>query len=544
MVHQVLFLGAYLMMFLLTGLIHVFLYGVPFTDSIMLLIYGGIAFIWGVTITQRIVDQRVRRLLLAVVVQLELFFLLQICNYKLFTASVTLKRYCWYAYYLPMIFVPLLLLYIALYLGRPKEKKLSPPWTIPAVIMSLIAVGFLTNDLHFLAFRFLGTEMSPTADRALGPVYYLYVVCAILAVLTAVIIIFRKCRVTVSRRFVWIPAVPLVLGIAWLATNIFRTPLRINGIALWNMGEVLFSMTLGFFESCIRIGLIPANTEYEAIFKELKMPIRITDADGIVRYSSGSRNGITSGEAEVRVGQQEIRGGSVSWAVDITELNELDRQIQETTEQIKARNEYLRTENELKEESTAIAARNRLYDTIAAQVKPQLDEIRFLLNDAEQGDFCAVLKKISVLNVYIKRRSNMMLLCTDSMPEQCPEVSSSELSMAVGESLGWLELMGTVTMLNMAEERTLPIEMITLAYDFFETAIEAVLETVKALTVTVSFPDDGLTIRLMFSGTYPMSVFNDWKKEVLKQYHGHIESDGDETDTVVTLYLRRGGDIQ
>lgn len=536
MLSQILFLLAYVVTFLLLGLLHVLLYGVPFTDSIMLILYGSIAFLWGISIGRRIMDSRIKHLLFAVIGLIELFFLLQICNYKLFTESITLKRYCWYAYYVPMVLIPLLLFYISLSLNRTKEKKLPRLWYLPAVLAVIIAVGFLTNDLHFQAFSFLEPIMLPTAKKTYGPVYYLYVAFISVFAMLSFFIMIQKSKVTVTRRFAWVPVIPLLLGACLLITKIVDTSFRIHGIALWNMGEVFYFMTLGVVESCIRIGLIPANIEYETIFRELNMQARIYDSDGRLCFSSGEEEAYAANE-NMSYERALIQGGAVSWGVDISELIALDKQLREATDQLEARNAILQSENEWKKESSALAARNRLYDTIAGLLKPQMNQIQLLLKEARNGDFAENLKKISVLNAYIKRRGNMTLLLADS-----PVLPLAELILAMEESLSCVELCDVATMLSSAGDGELPGEMITLAYDYFQAVLEASFGKLRALNAAVICRGESLVLRLMFSGEHSPLPKESWRQEALEYWHGRVDIEEEGTDTVINLRLLRGGD--
>ena len=71
-----------------------------------------------------------------------------------FAATPAAIRYLWYGYYFPMLFIPLLCVFVALSLGRPENYRL-PKWTslfyIPATLLLLLV---LTNNLHQLVFVF------------------------------------------------------------------------------------------------------------------------------------------------------------------------------------------------------------------------------------------------------------------------------------------------------------------------------------------------------------------------------------------------------
>lgn len=77
-------------------------------------------------------------------------FLLQILRYKLFHGDINVCRYLC----IPMMAQPLLILFIALYIHQPKNQPLPRYYCLFIVVGVLLVLGFLTNDLHFLAKSF------------------------------------------------------------------------------------------------------------------------------------------------------------------------------------------------------------------------------------------------------------------------------------------------------------------------------------------------------------------------------------------------------
>ena len=116
-------------------------------------IYIGLTTWWGVSLWQRIVQAQVRRYLAATAALC--VFWLSIRTVKFFFAATPAAiRYLWYGYYFPMLFLPLLCVFVALSLGKPENYRL-PKWTsflyIPTALLLLLV---LTNDLHQLVFVF------------------------------------------------------------------------------------------------------------------------------------------------------------------------------------------------------------------------------------------------------------------------------------------------------------------------------------------------------------------------------------------------------
>ena len=180
----------------------------------------------------------------------------------------------------------------------------------------------------------------------------------------------------------------------------------------------------------------------------------------------------------IRIHTKSIKGGSASWAVDLSDIMALNREIEKVTESIESRNEYLQTENSLKEEQSRLTARNALYNQIAGIVSPQLDTIARLL---EGTDDDRNLAKIAFFNAYIKRRSNMELLKSD-----LKHFSTAELASAIRESCEYLKLCGVNAMLHVTPECELSADTQLFLYEAFETVVEGCLDTLQLLLVNIT----------------------------------------------------------
>ena len=111
------------------------------------LIYIGLMTWRGVSLWQRIVQTQVRRYLAATAALC--VFWLSIRTVKFFFAAI---RYLWYGYYVPMLFIPLLCVLVALSLGRLENYRL-PKWTnLLYLPTALLLLQVLTNDLHHKAY--------------------------------------------------------------------------------------------------------------------------------------------------------------------------------------------------------------------------------------------------------------------------------------------------------------------------------------------------------------------------------------------------------
>ena len=86
-------------------------------------IYIGLFTVWGISVRRRIIQPQVRRYLTAVSALMVIWVTVRTARY-LFAEAPWALRYLWYLYYLPMLFIPLLAVFVALSLGKPESFRL------------------------------------------------------------------------------------------------------------------------------------------------------------------------------------------------------------------------------------------------------------------------------------------------------------------------------------------------------------------------------------------------------------------------------------
>ncbi|MCQ2454147.1 MAG: hypothetical protein MJ136_06305 [Clostridia bacterium] len=514
--------------FLGCGLLHVFLYGVPFTTEIVRIVCGVMALLWAHSIRERIIDGRVRRLLIGVSCVFALLFLLQFCQYHVLPDVTFLNRQFDYAYYVPITLIPMLVFQIALYLNVQETEKISPAWRWLWLPCGILIALFLTNDLHQWVFAFPDeiTEMTRTANGRYMPVYWCFAAWSAVLLLSTLITFIRKCRLPRSSFRLMLPLLPVVIGAV-----IWGLSPRFMGFKIWNLGEVYAFMGFGFLESCISIGFIPSNRHYRRVFSLLDIPARIEDTAGNVLYRTVNAPADPAPSDDLQLHTASIRGGSVSWLVDLTQLHRLDRELEHTVEQLESRNSLLQEETAVREEKEQHETRSRLYAHIARTVAPQLNAVERLL--AEHPDAGPdTLAHIAVLNAYIKRRGNLELMAEDAQ-----YINSRELMLAIHESFVYAELCGVETYADCTKEYSVPSKLIIEAYAGFEQLLERTLDHLLAVAVYVFA--DREEVRLRFN----CQVKNgDAASSALLSLPCLMECQRDVNDLTITLGFSAGGD--
>ena len=186
-------------------------------------IYIGLFAAWGLSVRQRIVQKQVRRCLTAVSVLLILWMTFRTAKYFIFWQP-TAVRYLWYLFYLPMLFVPMLAVLIAMSLGKPDGYR--PPkitrllWVISGALLLLV----LTNDFHRLVFTFPpGDVVWSNTDHGYAAGYFFAVGWQVVCAVAELVIMIFNCRVPSGRRRLW-PVIPFSVSIAYSALYYLGIP--------------------------------------------------------------------------------------------------------------------------------------------------------------------------------------------------------------------------------------------------------------------------------------------------------------------------------
>lgn len=498
---------------------------------------------WGISVCRRIIQPQVRRYLTAISA-LMVFWVTARTLRHLFAETPWTLRHLWYLYYLPMLFIPLLALFVALSLGKPDNFRL-PKWTallyIPTAALLLLV---LTNDLHQLVFRFPEDAVVWMNEYRYGIVYFPVVGWMVLCALTALVIMLVKCRVPNSRKVLVLPFVPVVLSVIYGALYIFQLPwLRLIAGDVTVVFCLLIAATL---ESCIQCGLIQSNTHYRELFDASTVGAQITDPEYHVVLSSRAAQEVNIEtlrqtqqspvmlEGGIRLSGAPIKNGYVIWTEDVSPLIRVLNDLEEAKENLQDNKDILEEEHAVKEREAHIAEQERLYHIIQRDTAKQILLMDEMIEQAENAgsdeERRHILKKMLVIGAYLKRRSNLVFLSDkDSMLE------ATELELSIGESINNLETFG-VTCGFISELTGLILSMNVIAmYDFFEEIAERSLDRMSSILVHAGIKAGFLVFSL---DTDSRSDFSDLASDAVTAVQ---DEDG---EWKLTLRLDMGGGRQ
>lgn len=447
---------------------------------------------WCYSLWIRIVQMQVRRYLLAISVLMVLWVLLRSIKFSI--ENTDAERWLWYFYYFPMLFIPMLSVFVSRSLGKGEDFRL-PRWTkllyVPTLLLLLLV---LTNDLHQKVFSFPSGVLSDQAYRYESGYFFVLgweALCAGFALLSMV----KNCRIPRSRRIRWLPLVPLVLSLAYACTYVKKV------YWVWVLaGDMTVSQCLIFasiLECCIQCGLIQSNLGYDELFEATSLPVQITDHAFCSQYVSVAMQGALP-QSELRQMQQDavhlgddtllkrhkLRRGWVFWKEDISALNQIRKELELTRDELRDTGNVLAVENAQRARWLKLTEENRLYDMMEAQTARQIAMLRDLLAELQKTEASDrarhLLGQVIIIGTYIKRRSNLIFVGV-----QRGAISVQELRLCLNESSENISVYGADCKAIVRGDGQLTVEQATQVYDLFEAVVEAELESLRALLISI-----------------------------------------------------------
>ncbi|MBQ7128373.1 MAG: hypothetical protein IJO19_00100 [Clostridia bacterium] len=481
-------------------------------NFIRIFIYIGLLWAWGIAVSRRVIQFQVKNTLSAVAALMVFWLTVREFKFHL-VIDLNLLRWLWYAYYIPILTIPLLALFVSMSLGKPENYNL-PKWSallyIPTIILILLV---LTNDFHQLVFDFPKSGVWTEHSYKYGIVYFIVfgwsLVCSFAAFFTMLI----KSRIPQSRKYFLLELLPFAAAIVYSVLYSIGQSF-IKGV-LGDVTVVFCIVFTSFFEICIQSGLIQSNTRYYDLFNALvDMSVQIFDNDYNVRYFSENSQPITKTNiicakekpiilnSKIRLNNMPINGGYAVWTEDISDLISAREKLDDLQDELRERNALLQYEYEKEREYKVTAQQNKLYDILQNKTQSQLDKIDVLVKNYQSTSSIekknAILAEILVLGSYIKRRKNFVL-STDIKSF----IPKSMLESAFAESFRSLKLLGIGGGVLVQTEDFVKSNIIIPAYDFFETVLEETLSDLHYINVRVAKINNLLRI----------SILTDFEKE-------------------------------
>lgn len=419
-------------------------------------------------------------------------------HHTLYYPFPKIQEYLWYAYYIPVIFLPVLML--RMYLQR--KKILIALWIFGAVLIT----GVFTNELHQWVFTFPHGYSS--SDYGHGFLFYIILIWMVVLNISMFVLALkekRKARNKENYLGLILLGLMYVVGFAYVMTK------------PWFYRKSLFSMCEGYMflyviliEFCIDSGLYSTNMQHEDIFRKASVSARILDDSRKVCYQSDQTffereeeceaeriDGQIITAEDVLIRSRKINGGYIQWGESIHELMEQRQRIEEQQMILLDEQAQLQMEKNLREKQSRIAVQNDLYEMIDSRLQPVFNKITEDLALIRQNPTCfrETIPLVHLRGTYVKRYSNLCIL-----QKKDSVIPVNELLMSFRESLHSLEHADFFSDIQERGSGLLSGETALSIYEKFQLVLEENYKSVTAVMV-ISRISDGYLHLFMDRGT-------------------------------------------
>lgn len=404
------------------GLIH--------SSSIPLLV-AAIAFsIWGVLVYLRCLDYVLRRRLVAVATICTLWMIEVILKYKSFTPFYA--TILWYLYYVPMTLVPLLYQLCGLRLAGLEQHRAGRRYRTALWVAAILLIGFvLTNDFHQQVFHFDRSSDTWSNDYTYGWGYFAVLIWTAFNFVAFFILVGRSASFRIQR-FSGTAALVLLGGAFFAISYALRVPWA------WklNFSLVYCVLCVVTLEICLDCGVIPSYHDIAGIFDTLPLDLKVLTRDLQEVYATPVSKPIPAGVREELRAQElghshafavvsnpdvmyrsfPLLGGSALLAQDVSEVNELNRELAHRRMELQRQNELLTADYDLKAHLADQEAEALLVKDVDQALARALGEMYGLLSslppltdEASSHERYRMLQCAKMFVAYCKRKGSLTL---------------------------------------------------------------------------------------------------------------------------------------
>lgn len=236
-----------------------------------------------------------------------------------------------------------------------------------------------------------------------------------------------------------------------------------------------------FFETVLRAGLIPVNIRYHRLFAAAPISLALLDEDGRTVLSSRDASPISRSiwrrlltdmehpllrDKDTQLHAVAIHGGMAVWQEDLSQLNRLRKEIQDVQARLEAANALLREEGEVKRRLISAEANRALFEQLDRDMEQRVSSLAGLIKslpETEQPRDAAAY--ITLCLCHIKRRCNLFFLAC-----QGEALLGDELGIYLDELAELARYSGLQTLIRCGQSGPMEIRSASLCYDFaFET---------------------------------------------------------------------------
>ena len=456
--------------------------------------------LWGYSIDRRIIQTQALHCLRLTAALMLVWLILRTLKYE-FVTDLTVARYLWYLYYLPMLFIPLLGVYIALSLGKSEEYRLTEKAGFLTAIPGILFLLTITNDLHQQVFAFSsGVPGVPdNYSYSHGIFYFCSLGWMVACMAFSLILLLKKSRVPSGSEKRMRPFVIACITILYALLYLSGLP-----AIRWWLGDMNVTFCLlyaAIYESCIHCRMIQSNTGYVELFEATTLAACVADRSGniVLRSRAAGEDMVCPREGVqllrpngVRISSAPISGGYVVWQDNVRPMIELRAKLSENKAIINSNKEKLQEAYIVQKKLYELTEKNRIYDAVETRYGEQITRAGQLLQQcrgAEPEEIQGTLKRLLLLGTYIKRSANLFFLGLEYelLPQQ-------ELRLTIDEAVRVMTVCGTDCSVVYHTTRPMHSAEVARLFDLLKTVAEVTIGGLYSLFISVSDSEMNLSV--------------------------------------------------
>ena len=331
-----------------------------------------------------------------------------------------------------MTLIPLLYQLCGLRLAGLEQHRLGRRYCAALWIMAILLIGFvLTNDFHQQVFHFDRTSDTWSNDYTYGWGYFAVLVWTAFNFVAFFILVGRSSSFRIQR-FSGTAALVLLGGAFFAISYALRVPWA------WrlNFSLIYCVLCVAAMEICLDCGVIPSYHDIAGIFDTLPLDLKVLTRDLQEVYATPVSKPMPVGVREELRTQAHGRahafavasdpdvvyrafpllGGSALLAQDVSDLNELNRELAHRRMELQRQNELLAADYDLKTHLADQEAETLLVQDVDQALARALDGMYDLLSslppltdESSSHERYRMLQRAKMLVAYCKRKGSLTL---------------------------------------------------------------------------------------------------------------------------------------
>ena len=432
------------------------------------LIYLIVVVVWLASVANRAAQKSVRSAALLTGVILICWMAVRIIRLQLPIAN-DLTRYMRYSYSVFELALPLIALWLAWAIDRPDDN--SPPnWLrVLAVFNGVLAILVMTNDFHNFIWEYDFSSPIWSLDYNFGFGHTLTQIAFYLPMFAAITILLIKSVHSPRKKGRVLPIAFIVLLGFYSYGYSAQIPLSRDG----DITIITGLFTLLFFEAAMRTGMIPINTRYPVLFTHSPLSMQIADNNGNTVLASAAV--LPKDDENTLHLTAQIPGGTVLWQEDMTTLNLLHAEVEESVRKLAAANAMLAGEEKIKRAIAEEAEKTRLMTELETEISGHAVRLSSMVEQigstvAQPKDATGQQKDTVILCLllcYIKRLSALFF-----REREAGTLPVDVLAVYLNELAGIAVHADVKTILTSEIKKPISVRKAKLFYHFFYNAVD------------------------------------------------------------------------